>query len=99
MSGQVDARHMRRRDRWAKVHWSLVASLVRVPSREEVAVAHKRTTHRSSAGRKVYELRDAKGKLADNRDGHFHMFANTHERGWRQDHRREAIPDRPVKKR
>lgn len=57
---------------------------------QEGPVAHKRTTHRSSAGKKLYAIRDAKGKFMD---------IQTHERVSRQDQLRRSQAERQAKKR
>jgi hypothetical protein len=54
------------------------------------AVPHKRTTHRSHAGKKLYAVRDAKGRFVD---------IQTHERVSRQDQLRSSKAERRLKKR
>ena len=44
----------------------------------------KRTTHRSSAGKKLYAVRDAKGRFKD---------IQTYERAHRQDLKRKSRPE------
>jgi hypothetical protein len=53
-------------------------------------VAHKRTTHRSKAGKKLYAVRDAKGKFTD---------IQTYERASRQDQSRTSKAEQRAKKR
>ena len=49
----------------------------------------KRTTHRSSAGKKLYAVRDAKGKFKD---------IQTYERAHRQDIKRKSKAESAKKK-
>jgi hypothetical protein len=53
-------------------------------------VAHKRTTHRSGVGRKLYTIRDTKGRFQD---------IQRHERTSRQDQWRMSKADQRAKKR
>jgi len=53
-------------------------------------VPHKRTTHRSHDGKKLYAVRDAKGRFVD---------IQTHERVSRQDQLRSSKAERRLKKR
>jgi len=55
-----------------------------------MTVAHKRTTHRSRAGRKFYAVRDLKGRFDD---------FQTHQRGSRQDQRRRNKAEHSGKQR
>ena len=47
----------------------------------------KRTTHRSTAGKKLYAVRDASGKFKD---------IQTYERAHRADLRKKAAPEKAV---
>jgi hypothetical protein len=51
-------------------------------------MATKRTTHRSVAGKKLYAVRDAKGRFKD---------IQTYERAHRQDIKRKAKKERRMK--
>ena len=53
-------------------------------------MAHKRTTHRSGVGRKVYAIRDTKGRFQN---------IQTLERASRQDHWRMNRTEQRAKKR
>ena len=53
-------------------------------------MAQRRTTHRSTAGKKLYAVRDAKGRFVD---------IQTHERVSRQDQQRTSKAERRLKKR
>jgi hypothetical protein len=53
-------------------------------------VPHKRTTHRSRSGKKLYAVRDAKGRFTD---------IQTHERASRQDQLRSSKAEQRSKKR
>jgi hypothetical protein len=52
-------------------------------------MAAKRTTHRSTAGKKLYAVRDAEGKFED---------IQTDKRAHRQDIKRKAKAEKPSKK-
>ncbi|NJO23313.1 MAG: hypothetical protein HC868_10650 [Sphingomonadales bacterium] len=52
-------------------------------------MAAKRTTHRSTAGKKLYAVRDAEGKFKD---------IQTYERAHGQDIKRKAKGEKPSKK-
>jgi hypothetical protein len=49
----------------------------------------KRTTHRSSAGKKLYAVRDAKGKFKD---------IQTHERSSRADQKKKSEEEKKAKR-
>jgi hypothetical protein len=51
-------------------------------------MAVKRTTHRSSAGKKLYAVRDSKGQFKD---------IQTYERAHRQDLKRKSEPEKKGK--
>ena len=53
-------------------------------------MAHKRTTHRSKVGRKLYAIRDTKGRFQD---------IQTYERASRQDQWRMSKAEQRAKKR
>jgi hypothetical protein len=55
-----------------------------------VLVPHKRTTHRSKAGKKLYAVRDSKGRFTD---------IQTYERASRQDQLRTSKAEQRSKKR
>jgi hypothetical protein len=52
-------------------------------------MAAKRTTHRSTAGKKLYAVRDAEGKFED---------IQTYKRAHSQDIKRKAKAEKPSKK-
>lgn len=54
---------------------------LRTPYTREAIMAVKRTTHRSTSGKKLYAVRDAKGRFKD---------IQTYERAHRADLRRRA---------
>ena len=82
--------------RWTKAQLargadrSILAIVVSTRSSKEDVVPNKRTTHRSVSGKKLYAVRDAKGRFVD---------IQTHERASRQDQARSSKAERQAKKR
>jgi len=71
-------------------HRSRIPMLMPSSRSRDTSVPQKRTTHRSRAGRKLYAVRDAKGRFTD---------IQLYERASRQDQRRRSKAEISAKKR